>query len=230
MVCLLKSGRLPTFVMLQFITSVYFVATTKYSPINFIYMRKILLLVLLFPVPGVYAQKWEKNYDFVDNCVCGLAKVKKDNKIGYVNKQGVEIIKPQFEDGLTFNEGYAAVKINNKWQYLDSTGKIVTQPVYDDAFDFNNGMAVVVKNNLFGYIDKKGEVVIPMKFFNAHGFADGLAAAANEKSEWGFINKSGDWVIKPMYNFANNFENGVARVMKGDKLIWVDKENKVVRE
>ena len=209
--------------------AVYFVSITKCSPSIF-YMKKILLLVLLFPVPGVYAQKWEKNYDFVDNCVCGLAKVKKDGKIGYVNKQGVEIIKPQYEEGLTFNEGYAAVKINNKWQYLDSTGKLVTQALYDDAYNFNNGLAVVVKNNLFGYINVSGEVVIPIGFSNAHGFFEGMAAAANEKGNWGYIDMKGNWIIKPMYNFANNFENGVARVMKGEKLFYVDKDNKVVRE
>jgi hypothetical protein len=45
---------------------------------------KRLLLLLMFPLPFYAdAQKWAKNYDFVDQCSCGLAKVGKDNKVGY---------------------------------------------------------------------------------------------------------------------------------------------------
>jgi WG containing repeat len=194
------------------------------------FMKSWFLLVLLFPVPGLYAQKWEKNYDYVDNCVCGLAKVKKDGKIGYVNKQGVEIIKPQYQDGLTYNEGYTAVLVANKWRYLDSTGKAITEASYDDAYNFYNGLAVVAKNNQFGFINTAGNIVIPLSFSNAHSFAEGLAAAANERGLWGFIDSKGAWVIKPMYNFANNFENGEARVMKGEKLYYIDRENKTLHD
>ena len=93
-----------------------------------------------------YSQKWEKNYDFVDNCVCGLSKVQKNGKIGYVNKDGVEIIKPQYEDGLTYQDGYAAVKTGTKWLYLDSTGKAITEAVFEDASSFSNGLAAISKN------------------------------------------------------------------------------------
>ncbi len=193
-------------------------------------MKNILLLAFIFPLAGVNAQKWEKNYDYVDNCVCGLAKVKKDGKVGYVNKLGVEIIKPQYEEGLTYNEGYTAVKAGSKWRYLDSTGKSITGADYDDAYNFSSGLAVVAKNNQFGFINTAGVTVIPLSFSNAHSFAEGLAAAANERGLWGFIDNKGSWLIKPMYAFANNFENGEARVMKGDKLFYIDRDNKTVRE
>lgn len=193
-------------------------------------MKKFLILVLLFPVLGGYSQKWEKNYDFVDNCVCGLSKVKKDGKVGYVNKDGVEIIKLQYDDGLTFNEGYAAVMKDSKWGFLDSTGKIITAPVYSDALSFNNGLAAVSKNNVYGYINTSGEVAIPFEFSNARSFSEGLAPAANAKKYWGFIDVKGTWVIKPVYDFTDCFEKGEARVMKGEKIMYIDKNNKVLHE
>jgi hypothetical protein len=193
-------------------------------------MKKILTLMLLFPVLGAVAQKWEKNYDFVDNCVCGLSKVKKNDKVGYVNKEGIEVIKLQYDDGLTFEGGYAAVKKGSKWQYLDSTGKAITEAVYDDALSFGNGLAAVSKNNLYGFINTSGELVIPIEFSNARGFSEGLAPAANAKGYWGFVDVKGNWVIKPLYHFANNFEGGEARVMKGEKILYIDKENKVLHE
>ena len=89
-------------------------------------MKKILILLCLFPVINSYAQKWEKNYDIVDNCLCGLSKVKKNDKVGYVNKQGVEVVQLQYDEGLNFREGYTAVRKGSKWLYLDSTGKTIT--------------------------------------------------------------------------------------------------------
>ena len=110
-------------------------------------MKKILTLLLILSVMVGFSQKWEKKYDFVDNCICGLSKVKKEGKVGYVNKEGIEIIKLQFDDGLTFNEGFTAVRIGTKWKYIDSTGKAITEAVFDDALNVSNGMAPVAKNN-----------------------------------------------------------------------------------
>lgn len=193
-------------------------------------MKKILLLILLLPVLDSYAQKWEKNYEFVDNCICGLSKVKKDGKIGYVNKEGVEIIKPKYNEGLAFNEGYTAVRMESNWLYLDSTGKAITDAVYEDAMGFKNGLAAVGKNNLYGYINTSGQVVIPFQFSNARSFTEGLAPAANAKGYWGFIDTKGEWVVKPTYDFTGEFENGEARVIKGDKVFYIDRQNKVIHQ
>ena len=193
-------------------------------------MKKILLLVLFFPVLGSYSQNWEKKYDYVDNCVCGLSQVKKDGKVGYVNKNGVEIIKPQYEDGLTFNEGYTAVKSGTKWLYLDSTGKAITEAVYDEALNFTDGLASVSKNSHYGFINTSGEVVIPLEFSNAHPFSEGLAPAENAKGLWGYIDTKGTWVINPMYDFTDLFSNGEARVMKDGKVFYIDKKNNTLHE
>jgi hypothetical protein len=132
-------------------------------------MKKLIIMLLFLPALNGYSQKWEKNYDFVDNCVCGLSKVQKNGKIGYVNKEGVEVIKPQYEEGLSFQEGYTAVREGSKWRYLDSTGKTITPAIYDEALSFTNGLAAASKNNLYGYINTSGEVMIPFEFSNAAG-------------------------------------------------------------
>lgn len=193
-------------------------------------MKKLLLLLLVFPAMGSYAQKWEKNYDYVDNCVCGLSRVKKSGKIGYVNKEGVEMIKLQYDDGLTFNDGYTAVSLKGKWLYLDSTGKAITEAIYDDALGFRNGIAAASKNNLYGFINTSGKEVIPFAFSGARSFTEGLAPAANAKGYWGYIDIKGEWAIKPVYDFTDNFENGEARVMKDQKMFYIDKNNKILHD
>ncbi len=193
-------------------------------------MKKILLLLLLFPVLNSYSQKWEKNYDFVDNCVCGLSKVKKNGLIGYVDDKGKEVIKLQYQEGLTFTEGYVAVRLESKWLFLDSTGKAITETIYDDAMSFKNGLAAVAKNNLYGFIDTSGRVVIPLTFSNARSFSEELAPAANTKGIWGYINTKGEWIINPAYDFADNFDNGEARVMKDQKMFYIDSKNKLIHQ
>lgn len=193
-------------------------------------MKKLLTILLLAPALIAFSQKWEKNYDYVDNCICGLSKVQKNGKVGYVNKQGVEVIKLIYNEGLTFNEGYVAVRLETKWLYLDSTGKAITEPIFDDGLNFKNGMAAVSQNNLFGYINTKGEIIIPLQFTGARNFSEGLAPVSNKKGYWGYIDSMGKWVIQPMYDFSDSFENGEARVMKDQKFFYIDRNNKFLHE
>ena len=193
-------------------------------------MKKLTVLLFLFPFLYASSQDWESKYDYVDNCVCGLSKVKKEGKIGYVDKLGKEVIKPQYEEGLTFHEGYTAVKTGGKWLYLDSLGKPITEAVYEEALTFTDGMACVGKNNLFGFIDTNGKTVIALQFSNARGFTEGFAPAANAKGFWGYIDMKGNWQNKAQYDFADDFENGKARVILGQKVMYIDKNNQHVQE
>lgn len=91
-------------------------------------------------------------------------------------------------------------------------------------------MAAVSKGGLYGYINKTGTIIIPLAFSNARNFTEGLAPAANAKGFWGYIDEKGNWVIKPVYDFTDNFEKGEARVMKGQKIMYIDKDNKLLHE
>lgn len=188
------------------------------------------MLLFVWPMLALQAQKWEKNYDYVDECICGLSKVSKNGMVGYANKEGVEIIKLIYNDGLTFNEGLVAVKKDKKWLYLDSTGNEVTHAIFDEAMSFENGMAVVTKDGLSGYINRSGKVVINFQFQNAGNFREGLAPASNLKGYWGYIDKQANWVIKPQYGYADNFSGEEARVIKDDKVFYINRENKVLHE
>ena len=192
---------------------------------------KRLLLLLLFPLPFYsHAQKWAKNFDFVDQCVCGLSKVGKDNKVGYADINGNVVIPVIYDEGLTFSEGYTAVRSGGSWSYFDSTGKQVFTTRYEDAEDFHNGLAAVMKNDHYGYIDFAGKTVIDFQYNNARGFAEGLAPISNAKGLWGFIDEKGETVINPQYDFADSFNNGEARVIKDDKVFYIDKHNKMLHE
>lgn len=187
-------------------------------------------LPLIFMVSTAGAQQWAKQYDFVDDCVCGLAKVSKDGKIGYVTSDGKLVVPLEYDEAITFSEGLAAVRKNTKWGYLDSTGKVVMEPKYEDAASFHEGMAAVRKEGKYGFINREFEVVIPYSFSMAGRFSEGLAAVANSKDQWGYINSSGKLVIGYAFTFADTFVDGMARIMKGSSMKYIDPAGKEIKE
>ena len=196
-------------------------------------MKKLFLSLVAgaFILP-LAAQKWHKNFDFVDECICSVSKVKKDGKIGYVDINGKIIIPLEYDEGMTFNEGYAAVRKGEKWAFLDSTGKAITEFVYQDAMGFAEGLAPAKKSSGWGYINHEGKEVIPCIYVNARKFSEGLAAVSSKPKEfWGYINKKGEIIIPFNLDFADSFtEDGEARVVKRGQMMWINKYNEKVRD
>lgn len=83
-----------------------------------------------------------------------------NQKIGYVDIAGKEIIPLQYEDAMMdFSEGLAAVLQNGKFGYIDVSGKMVIPAKYDNAANFQNGFAKVTDLGSEIYIDKKGSEI-----------------------------------------------------------------------
>lgn len=174
--------------------------------------------------------KWEKEYDYVDDYNCGLAKAGKSGKHGFVTEQGKLVVPLIYDEALSFSERKAAVKIGNKWGYIDSTGTEVVKLQYSDASSFSEGMAKVGLNSLYGFINEIGKVVIELQYSSASHFSEGLAPVSNAKMKWGFINKSGAVVIPFNYTYAQDFSEGNAHVMKDGKWFYIDKSSKIIKE
>ena len=109
-------------------------------------------------------------------------------------------------------------------------GKAITALAFDDALSFSEGLAAVAKDNLYGFINTAGELVIPYAYSNAHSFTEGLAPTSNSKGFWGYIDTKGNWVVTAMYDYCDNFTNGEARVIKNNKVFYIDKKNKVLHD
>lgn len=72
-------------------------------------------------------------YDWLgDGFVEGILSVGiKEKGIGFVNKQGKEIVTPKYEEVSDFYQGRAAVRLNGKWGAIDKHGEIVVPIIYD---------------------------------------------------------------------------------------------------
>lgn len=90
----------------------------------------------------------------------GLARIEKDEKVGFINDHGVAVIPSEFEDASDFSEGLAAAK-KGTWGFIDKQGQWVIAPQFDGAKEFRDGLALVANNPNWHYINKGGLVVRP---------------------------------------------------------------------
>lgn len=69
--------------------------------------------------------------DVYGNFVEGLAKGRKDKKIGFFGTDGNWVIKPKFESVGKVSNGYIAAKENGLWGFIDLKGNWVIKPQFE---------------------------------------------------------------------------------------------------
>lgn len=98
-------------------------------------------------------------------------------KMGFIDKTGKFVVKPQYDYCNFFSQGVAAVAKDDKWGYIDRNGKEIIKLQFDQAEDFFDakGFAAVSKDGKWGLIDIKGRIIVPIEHQSASSTIDGVA-------------------------------------------------------
>ncbi|MBI3135042.1 MAG: WG repeat-containing protein [Bacteroidetes bacterium] len=108
----------------------------------------------------------------------GKAVVYKNERAGFIDTNGAEVIDLDYEYALPFSEGLAAVRLKGKMGFIDHSGKLVIPAIYQEAYYFSEGFCAVTKSTNYSnyfYIDKTGKTVIPGPYEDAGNFENGEA-------------------------------------------------------
>ena len=126
-------------------------------------------------------------------------------KGGYIDKEGVYVIPPEYDFGWDFSEGYATVWVRSEdkqrkiWKVIDKTG-------------------MVVLDNL--------------NYRNVGALSNGLIPVQDENMMWGFMNIKGEIIISPQYAGINHFKNGLARMEVGtafaNTIVYINMKGEIV--
>ncbi len=189
----------------------------------------------------------EKKYYLIEQVRIVDEKGSQEIKVGYIDRAGNVVVKPQFDGGEEFSEGLAVVcldkhlsrwDIHTKYGYIDTSGSYVVKAELEGAYSFSEGLGRVSVGNKYGFIDKDGKWAIKPQFVMASDFSEGLAvASAGEKR--GYIDKSGKFAIDLTGRKINgqkifswhSFCEGLAEVRIGSrygKCGFIDNTGKVV--
>ena len=96
----------------------------------------------------------------------GLFGVQLDDKWGFIDKSGKEVIPCKYDVIEGFDEGLARVLRDDKFGFIDKSGKEVIPCKYDKIFHsepgyFSEGLAKVRLDDFhMAWIDKKGKEVV----------------------------------------------------------------------
>lgn len=127
--------------------------------------------------------------------------VMKQNKIGYIDGNGQEIIPLKYDGGFYFSKyrDFIQLKENGKWKLLNLKTMEQIELPYSDLGEYKDEYMVAEKERKYGYIDKNGEEKIPFKYSIAEDFKDGLGVVASSNG-YGVIDKNGREIIPLVYD------------------------------
>jgi hypothetical protein len=160
----------------------------------------------------------------------GYYAVKNNNKWGYINKRGEEVI-PLIYDKISFNinEGLIPVQKDGKWGYIDGDNNIKIPFEYDEASAFTNKLAYVKKGEFYGCISMKNKVKIDFKLENSgYPFFTEKLSVFRKNNKYGFINKKGKVIIPPKFDKVYPFVDGLAYVKIGKKVGYINKKGEFI--
>jgi hypothetical protein len=86
---------------------------------------------------------WEDKYDYVGHFFEGRAWVGLNNKYGFVDTEGNEVIPLKYDGVGHFQEGRAKVILNDKYGFVDTECNEVIPPKYDWVDSFYEGRVVI---------------------------------------------------------------------------------------
>jgi S1-C subfamily serine protease len=131
---------------------------------------------------------------------------------GYVDKAGVFVIAPQFDDAESFVKDIARVSISGLWGYVDRSGHFVINPMYRAASVFSKDRAAVcTTDDRLAFIDRSGAVQLKTElsceaYFDQSGHAIPIFAQSYTAGvftyvdartvNWTLINATGKVIYK----------------------------------
>jgi len=166
-----------------------------------------------------------------------ICAVYENDKMGFIDATGKEIIPCKYIGSSYFSEGLACVcdynSVKGEYGFIDKKGKeiIPLKFIQSGTSSFHNGLA---RAQIYGktvLIDKKGKIVFKTSKGNIQGNNYGLILVFTKpiRKAWGWLNFKNEFVIKPIYDHAKNFnEDGYAIVEKNGLKGLIDTTGKVI--
>ena len=154
----------------------------------------------------------------------GLAVFQSGKKLGYLNKQGEEVIKPYLLKARDFLSDITLMADSSHFFVADKQGnELFSLAGYSVGHNFYDNLLLIVdkKTEKYGYINTSFEKKIPCVYDEALDFNNGYAAV-KQNGKWGFIDSNNKTIIPFRYEEVRLYEAGVFSVRLNGKWGIID--------
>lgn len=148
-------------------------------------------------------------------------KVDEKGRVGFVDKDGNEVVKCQYESVQPFEDGIAIVTKSERSGIIDATGNILLPLRYSGISKWTDKLFLIKDGKKMGLANKRGEIVLPVDYTsiskpNCYGRAlvssGGRVTASGKKSymfgaKYGVIDADGSVVIETKYKGLYEFSS-----------------------
>lgn len=157
-------------------------------------IRKDSRFALYSSIKGKFITKF--TYDCIGTESYGLFEVNIDDKYGFINNKGQEIIPIIYDaTGQTFSEGLTYIKSDSKYGMINNSDEIII-PIEYKSINNSSENLIVVQNSQkqYGVINHANKVVIPFgKYDIINNYSCGYALVKNNNG-YCYIDKSGKFL------------------------------------
>lgn len=160
-----------------------------------------------------------------------LIKVVKNNKCGYIQKDGKVIIPLEYDGGAVndFKNKIITVNKDGKWGFIDFQNKVVTDFIYDVAFKESYGVYSVGKDKKYGYVNATGKQFVNTIYDNAYDFSSYGFGTVVLSGKRGLIDKMGKIVVPIEFEKSPEaLNNDLFKVYKNGKYGIIKRDGKML--
>lgn len=159
--------------------------------------------------------------------------IKKENRWGFVDRQGRLRISNRYDLARPFNENLAPIKLREKWGFIDKSEEIRIQPYYDDVTPFQHGRSIVSLDNQYGLVNESGDEVLELIWESIRRLSTGNYLVRDKSGRFGLVDANGSFIFRPSFDQIKDFgdrvlvsKNGVSGILdySGHPIFKLNKE------
>jgi hypothetical protein len=153
----------------------------------------------------------------------------RNEKLGFINSAGAQIVSPRFRRVRQFEDGLASVLLNDSWGYINSSGKYVVDPEYESAYPFSSGLAQVWQRGTphHKFVDRTGNTAFVTNLnVSERGFHCGLIGVEIDH-KCGFLDATGK-LATPLFEGYQDFSEDLGAVCSNNKFAVIDTHGQIV--
>ncbi|MDB5202735.1 MAG: hypothetical protein JWQ27_2144 [Ferruginibacter sp.] len=153
--------------------------------------------------------------------------VRYQNKWGFTDTLGREIVSPKYDSVGIYGGGVTWVAIAGKKGVIDSRGNVLVPVKYDRISSHGTENYQVCIAGKCGLTNATGRELVPLKYSLIAAFTEGLAAVQGA-GKWGFVDEAGREVIPLQFDGVLSFSDGAAAVRVNNKIGFIDKKGNLM--